>query len=57
MAATTSASSERLPLATRLAFGAGDLGPAIATIVASFFQLYFLTTIAGLPPVWRGRFC
>ncbi|ACL24313.1 MFS transporter [Chloroflexus aggregans] len=54
MAATTSASSERLSLATRLAFGAGDLGPAIATIVASFFQLYFLTTIAGLPPGLAG---
>ncbi|WP_322496355.1 MFS transporter [Chloroflexus sp.] len=54
MAATTPALSERLPLATRLAFGAGDLGPAIATIVASFFQLYFLTTIAGLPPGLAG---
>ncbi|WP_298819483.1 MFS transporter [Chloroflexus sp.] len=54
MAATMSATSERLPLATRLAFGAGDLGPAIATIVASFFQLYFLTTIAGLPPGLAG---
>ncbi len=54
MAATTSASPERLSLATRLAFGAGDLGPAIATIVASFFQLYFLTTIAGLPPGLAG---
>ncbi|MCS6886847.1 MFS transporter [Chloroflexus sp.] len=54
MAVTTSASSERLPLATRLAFGAGDLGPAIATIIASFFQLYFLTTIAGLPPGLAG---
>ncbi len=54
MAATMSATSERLSLATRLAFGAGDLGPAIATIVASFFQLYFLTTIAGLPPGLAG---
>ncbi len=54
MAVTLSAPSERLPLSTRLAFGAGDLGPAIATIIASFFQLYFLTTIAGLPPGLAG---
>ncbi|HMQ35584.1 MAG TPA: MFS transporter [Chloroflexaceae bacterium] len=45
---------ERLPLATKLAFGAGDLGPAIATIIASFFQLFFLTTVAGLPPGLAG---
>lgn len=45
---------ERLPLRTKLAFGAGDLGPAIATIVASFFQLFFLTTVAGLPPGLAG---
>ncbi len=47
-------SGERLPLATKLAFGAGDLGPAVATIIASFFQLFFLTTIAGLPPGLAG---
>lgn len=46
--------AERLPLSTKLAFGAGDLGPAIATIVASFFQLFFLTTVAGLPPGLAG---
>jgi GPH family glycoside/pentoside/hexuronide:cation symporter len=46
--------SERLPLATRLAFGAGDLSPAIATIVIAFFQLFFLTTIAGLRPGAAG---
>jgi len=45
---------ERLPLSTRLAFGSGDLGPAIATIVAGFFQLFFLTTVAGLPPGLAG---
>ncbi len=46
--------SERLSLSTRLAFGAGDLGPAIATIIASFFQLFFLTTVAGLSPGLAG---
>ncbi|NOK63554.1 MAG: MFS transporter [Chloroflexi bacterium AL-W] len=40
---------ERLSVNTKLAFGAGDLGPAIATGVLSFFQLFFLTTVAGLP--------
>jgi GPH family glycoside/pentoside/hexuronide:cation symporter len=60
MATTSAASaareapSERLPLATRLAFGAGDLSPAIATIVIAFFQLFFLTTVAGLRPGAAG---
>lgn len=45
---------ERLPLSTKLAFGAGDLGPAIATILVSFFQLFFLTTVAGLAPAAAG---
>jgi GPH family glycoside/pentoside/hexuronide:cation symporter len=35
------AARERLPLSEKLAFGAGDLGPAIATSVVSFFQLFF----------------
>lgn len=39
---------EKLPLRMKLAFGAGDIGPAIATIIISFFQLFFLTTVAGL---------
>jgi GPH family glycoside/pentoside/hexuronide:cation symporter len=42
---------ERLPLSTKLAFGAGDLAPAIATIIISFFQLYFLITVAGMTPL------
>jgi glycoside/pentoside/hexuronide:cation symporter, GPH family len=46
--------AERLSLGSKLAFGAGDLGPAIATIIASFFQLFFLTTVAGLPPGLAG---
>ncbi len=45
---------ERLPLSTKLAFGAGDLGPAIATAIGSFFQLFFLTTVAGLSPGAAG---
>lgn len=48
------AAGEKLPLATKLAFGAGDLSPAIATIVVAFFQLFFLTTVAGLGPGVAG---
>jgi glycoside/pentoside/hexuronide:cation symporter, GPH family len=48
---TPAAPAERLPLSTKLAFGAGDLAPAIATIIISFFQLFFLITVAGLNPL------
>ncbi|MCG8348371.1 MAG: MFS transporter [Chloroflexales bacterium] len=46
--------SKHLPLSTKLAFGAGDLAPAIATLIISFFQLFFLTTVAGLRPIAAG---
>lgn len=52
--ATPTTNPERLALGTKLAFGAGDLGPAIATAIASFFQLFFLTTVAGLSPGTAG---
>ncbi len=45
---------EKLPLSMRLAFGAGDFGPAVATVIISFFQLFFLTTVAGLRPAVAG---
>lgn len=51
---TPDTSPEQLPLSMKLAFGAGDLGPAIATAIASFFQLFFLTTVAGLSPGAAG---
>ncbi|MBP1468443.1 MFS transporter [Candidatus Chloroploca sp. M-50] len=41
---------ERLPLKTRLAFGAGDVSPGMAAIIVGFFQALFLTTVAGLNP-------
>lgn len=44
----------RLSLASKLAFGAGDLSPAIATIIPSFFQFFFLTSVAGLNPLLAG---
>lgn len=43
-------SSEKVPLITKLAFGSGDIGPAIATAIMSFFLLYFLTDVARLSP-------
>ncbi|MEM9136540.1 MAG: MFS transporter [Cyanobacteria bacterium P01_F01_bin.42] len=39
---------------TKLAFGAGDLGPAITANVIIFFQLIFLTNVAGIPAAWAG---
>ena len=46
--------SPPIPFATKLAFGAGDLSPAIATIIPSFFQFFFLTQVAGLNPLMAG---
>lgn len=53
-AAPAAAAEERLPLRTKLAFGAGDLAPAIATLIPSFFQFFFLTSVAGLDPLLAG---
>jgi glycoside/pentoside/hexuronide:cation symporter, GPH family len=35
---------------TKLAYGAGDLGPAITANILSFFQAIFLTNVAGIDP-------
>ncbi len=40
--------SERLPAFTRLAYGSGELGPAMAGSALLFFQMIFLTNVAGL---------
>jgi GPH family glycoside/pentoside/hexuronide:cation symporter len=53
-AAPAAPANERLPLATKLAFGAGDLSPAIAAQVPTFFQFFFLTSVAGLDPLMAG---
>jgi GPH family glycoside/pentoside/hexuronide:cation symporter len=37
-----------------MAYGAGDLSPAIATILVSFFQLFFLVIVAGISPGRAG---
>jgi GPH family glycoside/pentoside/hexuronide:cation symporter len=46
--------TEKVPFITKLAFGSGDLGPAVATAILSFFLLYFFTDIAGLNPATAG---
>ncbi|MEB3342423.1 MFS transporter [Okeania sp.] len=41
--------AQKLSFWTKLAYGAGDLGPAICANVQVFFLLYFFTNVAGLP--------
>lgn len=40
---------EKLKLKTKLAYGAGDLGPAITANITVFFLLIFFTNVAGIP--------
>ncbi len=44
-------SHNRQPLtkATKLAYGAGEFGPAMAGNLVIFYLLYFLTSVAGIP--------
>jgi len=51
----TTATRERLPLSTKLAYGAGDLGPAIVSGVNGFFIFDFLINVAGLRPAAAGN--
>ena len=39
---------------TKMAFGAGDLGPAMSANLVIFFQLVFLTNVAGIPAGLAG---
>ena len=41
--------TEKLNFWTKIAYGAGDLGPAICANIQVFFLLYFFTNVAGLP--------
>jgi GPH family glycoside/pentoside/hexuronide:cation symporter len=45
---------EKLDLKTKLAYGAGDLGPAIAAGIGGFFLLIFFTNVAGIPAGLAG---
>ena len=44
----TTPDREKLNFTTKLAFGSGDMGSAIAMNVLVFFLLYFFTNVAGL---------
>jgi len=46
--------SDRLRPLTRLAYGAGELGPAMTGSTMIFFQLIFLTNVAGLHAGYAG---
>jgi GPH family glycoside/pentoside/hexuronide:cation symporter len=50
----TSASPEKLSPLTKLAFGVGDLGPAIVAAINGFFLNAFLLDVAGLRPAVAG---
>ena len=40
--------TQKLKLTTKLAYGAGDLGPAITSSIFTFFTMVFLTNVAGI---------
>jgi len=46
---STTPEQEKLNFTTKLAYGAGDMGPAITANILVFFLLYFFTNVAGLP--------
>lgn len=45
---SAAAMPDRLNFPTKLAYGAGDLGPAITANILAFFLLLFFTNVAGL---------
>ena len=47
-------SKSKLPLRTKLLFSTGDLSTSIPLAILMFFQLYFLTDVAGLRPDYAG---
>jgi glycoside/pentoside/hexuronide:cation symporter, GPH family len=44
----------KMDFATKLAYGAGDLGPAITANISIFFLLVFFTNVAGIPAGLAG---
>ncbi len=45
----TPSESSKLSFSTKLAFGAGDLGPAITANILVFYLLFFFISVASLP--------
>jgi glycoside/pentoside/hexuronide:cation symporter, GPH family len=54
MTQTTPAADQKLSFSTKLAYGAGDLGPAITANIIAVFLLIFFTNVAGLKPGLAG---
>jgi GPH family glycoside/pentoside/hexuronide:cation symporter len=54
MESTTNPEREHLPLRLKLLFSTGDLSTSIPLAIVMFFQLYFLTDVAGLRPDYAG---
>jgi glycoside/pentoside/hexuronide:cation symporter, GPH family len=54
MVPSPSRQEPKLTFSTKLAYGAGDLGPAITANVLSVFLLIFFTNVAGLKPGLAG---
>ncbi|MBN1877049.1 MAG: MFS transporter [Anaerolineae bacterium] len=46
--------NSQLPLRTKLLFSTGDLSTSVPLAVLMFYQLYFLTDVAGLRPDYAG---
>ena len=46
--------SGRLSLRLKLLYSTGDLSTSIPLAILMFFQLYFLTDVAGLRPEYAG---
>ena len=44
----------KLPLRLKIAYGAGELGPAMASNMVVFYLLFFLTDVAGIPAAMAG---
>ncbi len=44
----------RLPVRRKLLFSSGDLSTSVPLAIVMFFQLYFLTDVAGLRPDYAG---
>jgi glycoside/pentoside/hexuronide:cation symporter, GPH family len=49
-----SLTSEKLDFKTKVAYGAGDLGPAITGNIAVFYLMVFFTNVAGIPAGLAG---
>ena len=49
-----STSKPSLSIGRKLAYGVGDVGPALVATLQGFFLNAFLLDVAGLPPQWAA---